>query len=90
MSIEIVNEIIKQALLTVLLASGPVLLVGLVVGLIVGVFQSVSQIHEATLAFIPKIVAIFLALIIFGSWTINIIVKFAVQMLSNLAKYATM
>jgi|DewCreStandDraft_4_1066084.scaffolds.fasta_scaffold54460_2 flagellar biosynthetic protein FliQ len=90
MSIEIVNEIIKQALLTVLFASAPVLLVGLIVGLIVGVFQSISQIHEATLAFIPKIVAIFLTLIIFGSWTINIIVKFAVQMLSNLTNYGTM
>jgi len=83
MSVELVNQIIKQALITVLLASAPALLVGLVVGLLVGVFQSISQIHEVTLAFIPKIVAIFLALIIFGSWTINIIVKFAVQPFSQ-------
>lgn len=90
MSLELVNQMIKEALITVLLASGPALLVGLVVGLAVGIFQAVSQIHEATLAFIPKIVAIFIALIIFGSWTINIIVKFTVQILSNISNFATM
>ncbi len=90
MSVELVNQIIKQALTTVLLAAAPALLVGLIVGLIVGIFQSISQIHEVTLAFIPKIVAIFLALMIFGSWIINVIVKFAVQMLNNINNYATM
>jgi len=90
MSIEFVNQIIKEALITVLLASAPAMLVGLVVGLVISIFQAVSQIHEVTLAFIPKILAIFIALIVFGPWIINIVVKFTIQMFSNLSIYGTM
>lgn len=90
MSIEFVNQIIKQALITVLLASAPAMLAGLVVGLVVSVFQAVSQIHEVTLSFIPKIIAIFVALMIFGHWIINIVVTFTTQILSNLSIYGTM
>jgi len=87
MSIELVNQIIKQALITVLLASAPALIVGLAVGLVISIFQAVSQIHEVTLAFIPKIVAIFISLIIFGPWIIGVIIKFATDLLSNLSNY---
>ena len=90
MSIEFVNQIIKQALITVLLASAPAMLAGLVVGLAVSVFQAVSQIHEVTLSFIPKIIAIFVALMIFGHWIINVVVTFTTQILSNLSIYGTM
>jgi len=90
MSIELVAQIIKQALVTTLLASAPALLIGLVVGLLISIFQAISQIHEVTLAFIPKIVAIFLSLIIFGPWIIGIIIKFTIQILNNLSSYATM
>jgi len=90
MSIEIVNEIIKQALITVLLASAPAMFVGLIVGLVISVFQAVSQIHEVTLAFIPKIIAIFIALIIFGPWIINVVVKFTMHIFNNLSNYGTM
>jgi flagellar biosynthetic protein FliQ len=90
MSIEFVNQIIKQALITVLLASAPAMLVGLIVGLVVSIFQAVSQIHEVTLSFIPKIIAIFVSLMIFGHWMINIVVTFTTQILSNLSNYGTM
>jgi flagellar biosynthetic protein FliQ len=90
MSIEIVNQIIKQALITILLASAPAMLAGLVVGLIISIFQAVTQIHEVTLAFIPKILAIFIALIVFGPWTINVVVKFSMHIFSNLSNYGTM
>lgn len=90
MSIEFVNQIIKQALITVLLASAPAMLAGLIVGLAVSVFQAVSQIHEVTLSFIPKIIAIFVALMIFGHWIINVVVTFTTQILSNLSIYGTM
>lgn len=90
MSIELVNQIIKEALITVLLASAPALVIGLIVGLAISIFQAVSQIHEVTLAFIPKIVAIFISLIIFGPWIINVIVKFTTNLLSNLSNYGTM
>ena len=90
MSIELVNQIIKQALITVLLASAPALIIGLIVGLVISIFQAVTQIHEVTLAFIPKIVAIFISLIIFGPWIIGVIIKFTTDLLSNLSNYGTM
>jgi flagellar biosynthetic protein FliQ len=90
MSIEFVNQIIKQALITVLLVSAPAMLVGLIVGLVVSIFQAVSQIHEVTLSFIPKIIAIFVSLMIFGHWMINVVVTFTTQILSNLSNYGTM
>ena len=90
MSIELVNQIIKQALITILLASAPALIIGLIVGLVISIFQAVTQIHEVTLAFIPKIVAIFISLIVFGPWIINVVVKFTTNLLSNLSNYGTM
>lgn len=90
MSIELVNQIIKQALITVLLASAPALIIGMLVGLVISVFQAVSQIHEVTLAFIPKIVAIFISLIIFGPWIISVIIQFAINLWTNLSNYGTL
>lgn len=90
MSIELVNQIIKQALITVLLASAPALIIGMFVGLVISVFQAVSQIHEVTLAFIPKIVAIFISLIIFGPWIISVIIQFAINLWTNLSNYGTL
>lgn len=88
MNIELVNHIIKQALVTVLIASAPPMIIGLIVGIGISVLQAISQIHEATLAFIPKIVAIFLSLIIFGSWIISMIIKFTTNILMNLSTYS--
>jgi flagellar biosynthetic protein FliQ len=90
MSIELVNQIIKEALITVLLASAPALVIGLIVGLIISIFQAASQIQEVTLSFIPKIVAIFISLIVFGPWIINVVVKYTTNLLSNLSNYGTM
>lgn len=63
-----VVEIGRDAILVVLLVSGPLLGVGLVVGLAVGVFQAVTQIHEMTLTFIPKILAITVVLLLMLPW----------------------
>lgn len=76
MDIDIVVTIIQQASLMILLLSAPMLLIGLTVGLIVSVFQATTQIQEATLAFVPKIVAVLLSLVIFGPWIISTIVNF--------------
>ena len=62
----------------------------LVVGLAVSVFQAISQIHEMTLTFIPKIVAIFASIMIFGPWIIKVILNFAVEIFTNLCQYARM
>jgi flagellar biosynthetic protein FliQ len=63
-------EIGQQALIITLIISGPVLLVGLIVGLLIGVFQAVTQIHEMTLTFIPKILAMVGVLIFLLPWMI--------------------
>jgi len=76
--------------MTVLTAASPVLIAGLVVGLTISILQAVTQVHEMTLTFIPKIVAIFLSLMVFGPWVIRVIMNFAMGVFSNLDKYARM
>ncbi|MDR2530103.1 MAG: flagellar biosynthesis protein FliQ [Oscillospiraceae bacterium] len=66
-----VITIISEGVWTVITASAPILIVGIVVGLIVSVFQATTSINEQTLAFVPKIIAILLSLIVFGSFIIN-------------------
>lgn len=69
--------IIKEALYTVLLVSAPVLISGLVVGLVVSLIQATTQINEQSLGFILKILAIFIALIVFGPWMLSKLSDFA-------------
>ncbi len=76
-----------QAVYTVLKASAPMLVLGLVVGLIVSIFQATTQIQEQTLAFVPKIVAVMLGILLFGPWILNTLVDFTYNLLNNLYKY---
>jgi flagellar biosynthesis protein FliQ len=87
MTSEFIIGLAGQALFTVLKVSAPMLGIGLIVGLIVSIFQATTQIQEQTLAFVPKIIAVFLALLIFGPWILNIMVDFTSQLLGNLANY---
>jgi flagellar biosynthetic protein FliQ len=68
MSIEQATELIRNALILVLLISAPMLLIGLVVGIIVSLLQAVTQIQEQTLTFIPKITAMVVAAIVLMPW----------------------
>lgn len=76
MSVELVSEIANRAILVTLLLSAPVLGLGLAVGVAVSIFQAVTQIQELTLTFIPKILAIFVAILIFGKWMLLILLNF--------------
>ncbi|NGZ75492.1 flagellar biosynthesis protein FliQ [Saccharibacillus alkalitolerans] len=76
-----------QAVYVVLKASAPMLILGLAVGLIVSVFQATTQIQEQTLAFVPKIVAVMLSILIFGPWILNTLVDFTYNILNNLYLY---
>jgi flagellar biosynthetic protein FliQ len=87
MSSEFVIGLAGQALFTVLKVSAPMLGIGLIVGLLVSIFQATTQIQEQTLAFVPKIIAVFLSLLIFGPWILNIMIDFTSQLLGNLANY---
>ena len=71
MSPQMVVSIGSEALLVMLQVAGPMLLFGLVVGLAIALFQAVTQIHEMTLTFVPKILAVAAALVIFLPWMIN-------------------
>jgi flagellar biosynthetic protein FliQ len=69
-------DIIAQAIMTVIYVAMPPLLVGLTVGLFVAIFQAVTSIQEQTLAFIPKIIAVFAALMFFGPFMITLLRNF--------------
>ncbi len=69
-------DLSRQALEVTLLVSAPMLLAGLVVGVLVSLFQAVTQIQEPTLTFIPKILAVSLALLFFLPWMLSTLVQF--------------
>jgi len=82
-----VLDIARQALYTIILCSAPLLIISLVVGLVVSIFQTVTSIQEQTLTFVPKIIAIFLTLILLGSWMMNTMVEYTVQLWSSFSQY---
>ena len=87
MSGDVVVQLGQQALMVVLLVSAPMLGLGLLVGLCVSVFQATTSIQEQTLAFIPKIIAVFVAILIFGPWMLRILVDYVMNVLINLPLY---
>jgi flagellar biosynthetic protein FliQ len=87
MTSELVLGLARQALETLLLVSLPALLLSLIVGLLVSIFQSVTQIQEMTISFVPKIVVTFLSLLIFGSWMINKIVDYTRELLQMIPQW---
>ena len=80
-------KLAQNAITTVIFTAAPMLIISLTVGLIVSVIQAVTQIQEATLAFVPKIIAVFLSLLIFGPWIIKLISEFTSGLLMNLNLY---
>lgn len=84
MTSEFVIGLGRQALETMLMVSLPVLMISLIVGVIISIFQAVTQIQEATITFVPKIVVTFLSLLLFGSWMIDKISGFTREILQNI------
>lgn len=87
MSIDEVTAIASSALFLVIKVAAPVLLVSLSVGLLVSIFQTVTSIQEQTLTFVPKIISVFLALIILGNWMLSQLSGFMVSLWSNFSAY---
>lgn len=87
MSTEFVITIAEQGIFTVLMVAGPLLILALVVGLLVSIFQATTQIQEQTLAFIPKIVAVLVGIVIFGPWMLGQVVQFASNIFQNLNQF---
>ncbi|MCR2048636.1 flagellar biosynthesis protein FliQ [Acetatifactor muris] len=87
MTVDVVMDITRQALFLIIKVSLPVLLVSLCVGLAVSIFQTVTSIQEQTLTFVPKIICVFLALILFGNWMMNSMVEFMNVLWSDFGLY---
>jgi flagellar biosynthetic protein FliQ len=87
MTVEFIADLANRALWITLLVSAPILGLGLAVGVAVSIFQAVTQIQEMTLTFIPKIIAIFLAILIFGKWMMLILLNFTSNLWINLPNY---
>ncbi len=82
MTQQLAIELCKNAIWTCLLVSAPMLLAGLVVGIAVSLFQSVTQIHEMTLTFIPKILAVVVVLILTLPWIMNLLLSYTTELFS--------
>ena len=87
MPIDVVMDITRQALFLIIKVSLPVLLVSLCVGLAVSIFQTVTSIQEQTLTFVPKIVCVFLSLVLFGNWMMTCMVEFMTALWSDFGLY---
>lgn len=74
----------QGALFMTLLVSAPLLLIALAIGLLISVFQAATQINEMTLSFIPKLVGVFVAMIVAGPWMLSTMVDYARQLFSNI------
>lgn len=81
-----VIDIGRQAIWITMLVSGPMLVVGLVVGLAVGVFQAVTQIHEMTLTFIPKLIAMIVVFLAMLPWTMVVMVDYMAGLFDLIGK----
>lgn len=79
-----VIAIAQDALWTTLLVAGPILAVSLVIGMIVSIFQAMTQINEATMTFVPKILGVFAVAALLGPWMIGTMVNYTVRMLATL------
>ena len=82
-----VLDIARDALYTIITVSAPLLLISLIIGLIVSIFQTVTSIQEQTLTFIPKIVAVFVGMILCGSWMLNKLSDFMIRLWNDLGVY---
>lgn len=87
MNVDTILDLARIALLTTLKVAGPPMAVALVVGLAISLFQALTQIQEVTLVFIPKIVSIFLAFIVFGPFMLDSMLRFTIQIFTHMNDY---
>ena len=85
-----VLDIARDAIFTIVMVSAPLLLISLIVGLIISILQTVTSIQEQTLTFVPKILAVFLSMMLFGSWMMNTMLEFVETLWSNFSYFTSM
>ncbi|MGG0411530.1 flagellar biosynthesis protein FliQ [Peribacillus simplex] len=87
MSAEFVIDIAEKGIYMVLIITGPLMVIALIVGLLVSIFQATTQIQEQTLAFVPKIVAVLLGLILLAPWMLSHLLSYANEIFGNLNRF---
>ncbi|NWF72002.1 MAG: flagellar biosynthesis protein FliQ [Nitrospirae bacterium] len=87
MTPEMVAELGRQAIETTLIIATPILGLCLIVGLAVSVIQAMTQLNEATLTFVPKVLAVFVAFIFFLPWMLSVLTSFMTQVFLNIPLY---
>jgi len=84
MTPSLIIDIARQAVQTMLLMAAPLFLAALLTGLLISVFQAATQINEMTLSFVPKLIAIFVTLIVAGPWMLTLITDFAQRLITSI------
>ena len=84
MSPELIISIVQNALYILIIVSAPVLLTSLLVGLLISVLQAATQINEMTLTFIPKLLAMFLVLVLAGPWMLNTLIEYTTRLFQSI------
>lgn len=87
MTVEAVLDVAIETIWTIIITSAPLLIISLIVGLVISIFQAVTSIQEQTLTFVPKILAIFICILIFGSFILNTIVDFMTELWNSFGDY---
>jgi flagellar biosynthetic protein FliQ len=87
LTVDNVVEITRTTLYTIILTSAPMLLISLIIGLAVSIFQTVTSIQEQTLTFVPKLLGIFVMLMILGHWMLNNMTGFMTDLWSDFSLY---
>jgi flagellar biosynthetic protein FliQ len=87
MTPEFITSYFMEAIRTAIMLAGPILATGLVVGILVSMFQAATHINEMTLVFVPKMLSVAVALLIFLPWMLQIIIDFSSNMFVNLPMY---
>ena len=84
MTVDVALQLMHQMLWTSLWVAGPIIAVSMIVGLLVSAFQVVTQLQEMTLTFVPKLVAIFFALLIGGGWMLSTLVTYSAKLIASI------
>ncbi|MBK9324830.1 MAG: flagellar biosynthesis protein FliQ [Thiobacillaceae bacterium] len=84
MTPDTVVALVRQALEVAMLAAGPLLLASLAMGLLVSIFQAATQINEMTLSFIPKLIVMFVVLVVTGPWALQLLVDYVIRLLGSI------
>lgn len=87
MTMELLNQVSRQTFETILLVGGPPLIVSLVIGILISLFQAITQLQEMTISFIPKILAVFLTLLVGLPWMVKVMVSFTRSIFEAIPMY---